>query len=289
MAETKIEWATHVWNPVTGCTKVSEGCRNCYAETMARRFPKLYPDGFGKVTLHNERLEQPLHWRKPARIFVSSMGDLFHEDVPIPYIEMVLDVMAQANWHTFLVLTKRPLRMQTAIGTLILNPDTGRPFPNVWLGVSVENQATADERIPNLFQTPAAKRFISAEPLLGPVDLKNAFAFSSDSSSLDWVIVGGESGPKARPMHPDWARKVRDDCVAAGVAFFFKQVGEWSWDNHPAGVRQGVVSEDGWWQDGHGYVGYGRDHPNTVMLARVGKKAAGHLLDGREWREYPDA
>ena len=246
---TKIEWSDSTWNPIGGCTRVSEGCRNCYAEIMAARFSDpgqwghglarrvTLPDGTtdhrwtGKMVLHDHRLDQPLRWKKPRRIFVNSTSDLFHENVPDEWIDRVFAVMALAPQHTFQVLTKRPARARDymlAVGRcrswlyesppVAANPSVRwrMPLPNVWLGTSVEDQATADARIPHLLATPAAVRFLSCEPLLGPV--------TPDLTRIHWVIVGGESGPGARPMHPDWARGLRDQCEVAGVAFFMKQM-----------------------------------------------------------------
>jgi len=231
---TKIEWAEESWNPVTGCSRVSEGCANCYAERMAKRLAGRcgYPaDDPFRVTFHEDKLPAPLHWKKPRVVFVCSMGDLFHEDVTYEELTMVWNVMLEADWHLFLVLTKRPERMREFIRV---------PLPNVWLGVSAENQARADERIPVLLSIPAAKRFVSIEPMLGPVELGEYLYSDYDVAAmdnqlltplegfkhikLDWVIVGGESGPGARPIHPDWARSVRDQCRDAGVPFFMKQM-----------------------------------------------------------------
>lgn len=242
--KSRIEWTEKTWNPVTGCTKISAGCKNCYAERLSSRLQKMgvarYANGFA-VKMHPDVLPEPLRWKKPAVVFVNSMSDLFHDDVPAGFIAEVFDVMEKAAQHTFQVLTKRPERM--------LDLNLSWP-PNVWAGVSVENQQAADERISLLLQTPAAVRFLSCEPLLGPVDLlgvrfdshtrmdvlsgrgvttrsgviaqsiPNAFC-----ERIDWVIVGGESGPEARPMHPDWARSIRNQCELAGVPFFFKQWG----------------------------------------------------------------
>ena len=245
--KTGIEWTDAVWNPVTGCTKVSAGCKNCYAE---RDFHRPYPGrDFTDVRCHPERLDWPLHRRKPLRIFVNSMSDLFHEQVSSEFIDQVLIVMASARRHTFQILTKRANRMleclhNPAMGGYIWDlanrkhgPFMGDlwPLPNVWLGVSVEDQKTADERVPLLLQTPAAVRFVSYEPALGLVDFeRGGFSLLSPCKSptgkswpgLDWVIAGGESGPGARPSHPDWFRSVRDQCQAAGVPFFMKQITE---------------------------------------------------------------
>ena len=220
MGKTAIEWTDDTWNPATGCDKVSEGCDNCYAETIAKRFAgsRAFPDGFA-VTLHPDRLEHPLHWRKPRRVFVNSMSDLFHDAVPDDYIESVFIVMAHAPQHTFQILTKRPGRMRSWMQARARRTERG-PLPNVWLGVSAENQRWANIRVPVLLDTPAAVRFVSAEPLLGHIDFN-----ACDARRLDWVIAGGESGPHHRPLHLDWVRSIRDQCVRDGVAFLFKQVG----------------------------------------------------------------
>ena len=261
---TGIEWTDATWNPIRGCSRVSEGCRHCYAERVAARFsgPGLPYEGLavmrdgeprwtGKTQMIWKHLEDPLRWRRPRRIFVNSMSDLFHEDLAPDWIGRIFAIMAAAPQHTFQILTKRPRRMHGFVAGPSSDPkaaNIGWPLPNVWLGVSAENQATADERIPLLLETPAAVRFVSAEPLLGAIDL------DVHGPELDWLIVGGESGPGARPMQPEWARSLRDQCVDAGVAFFFKQWGE------------------------HDELGL-----------RVGKKRAGRLLDGREWNEFPHA
>ena len=235
-----IEWTDATWNPITGCNKVSEGCKNCYAERMALRLQKMgaprYTNGF-KVTPHPDVLEKPLHWTRPRRIFVNSMSDLFHPDVSDEFIRAVWTTMAMAPQHTFQVLTKRPRRMFELLDAweqegLTLREGYGSVLPNVWLGVSVENQRRADERIPHLMQTPAAVRFLSCEPLLGPIELDGIWGYpgAADSEQLavwpiHWVIAGGESGPGACPMDAEWARSLRDQCATAGVPFFFKQWG----------------------------------------------------------------
>lgn len=338
MATTKIDWCDCVWNPVIGCSKVSAGCANCYAEQMAGRLAAMnkreYQDVVhspdlaygpkctwnGECRLIESRLAEPLKWKKPRRIFVNSMGDLFHGGVHDEWIERVFAVMALCPQHTFLVLTKRPERMASiiesvefAIGAeeaaqvvhplveqskwddgpndskrtlellrqfevgldaLSMTPKT--PLPNVWVGVSIEDQRSADDRIPWLLQTPAAKRLVSIEPMLGPVDLEPWLAFHDHNgepyaprNEINWVICGGESGRHARPMHPDWVRSVRDQCEAAGVPFFFKQWGEW-W---PAGKN---ITENKRMVIFSGEAMY-----------LVGKRAAGHLLDGVEHREMP--
>lgn len=307
-AQSKIEWTDATWNPVMGCTPVSAGCENCYARAMMARFAgrKGWPKTASTVTLFPERLEQPLHWKKPRRIFVCSMSDFFHEDVPDEFIDAAFAVMAAAERHTFQLLTKRadrmaryfeelPVRAQMypALGrrsvpyetSRILEmwrehalpfvalpyssyPDRRLPLSNVWGMVTTENQKQADKRIPFLLQCPFAVYGVSAEPLLSELDLsaylRPRFSDKEDGNGLcdfipplNHVIVGGESGPNARPMHPDWARGLRDQCQEKGVPFFFKQ----------NGAAMSLV--EGLW------------------MKRVGKKRAGRLLDGREWNEYP--
>ena len=223
MAKTNIEWADAVWNPVVGCNKVSAGCANCYAEAVQRRFtPKGSPaplpwlPGNATVALKPERLGEPATWKKGQVIFVCSMSDLFNEQVPDWYIEEVFNQMyaAACECHTFLLLTKRPERVAAIADKLVW-------YPNIWLGTSVESQYWANRRIPALAQVPAAVRFLSCEPLLRAVDL----SLPLQDGLLQWVIAGGESGPKARPMNPDWVRVIRDDCAQADVPFFFKQWG----------------------------------------------------------------
>lgn len=241
--KTNISWTHATWNPVTGCSKVSAGCKNCYAERDWARLghlPTYKGRAFTDVACHPERLDQPLRWRRPRRIFVNSMSDLFHPAVPDEFIDQVFAVMSMAGHHTFQVLTKRRMRdyflggarerITFAVGRHIgvRGVDIRWPLPNVWLGVSVENQDAADERIPLLLQTPAAVRWVSAEPLLGPVTLWSDWLLEHRAitkPSLDWLVVGGESGPKARGMDPEWARSLRDQCAAAGVPFHFKQWG----------------------------------------------------------------
>ncbi|MFD0710596.1 DUF5131 family protein [Paenibacillus sp. GCM10027626] len=327
--KTKIEWTDATWNPVTGCSKVSEGCRNCYAKSFTERFEgtlgHYFETGF-KVTLRPEKLDQPIRWQRPRRIFVNSMSDLFHKDVPDDYIDKVFAVMALAPRHTFQVLTKRPERMKNYLQGLetrgpaavlshaaeLLTGDElanyyvhnrnkcgatdkpGWPLKNVWLGVSVENQKAADERIPLLLQTPAAVRFLSCEPLLGPVNLSmwlmtpgwvptyydpdNIHGYPDaepTNEHIQWVITGGESGPGARPMHPDWARSLRDQCQAAGVAFHFKQWGEWS---NPGASWVGIKAID----ERNQY-----QFDDETWVWKIGKKITGRMLDGRTWDEFP--
>jgi protein gp37 len=311
--KTKIEWATDQWNPVTGCSKVSQGCKHCYAErewprlSAPRAKPNIYTGrAFTDVKCHPEKLDIPLRWQKPRRIFVNSMSDLFHESVPDEFIRAVFGVMALAPHHTFQVLTKRADRMRdwlTGLGNNPLvyrygdpgfehiafmfkdgYPETSWPLPNVWLGVSVEDQATADERVPLLLQTPAAVRWISAEPLLGQIDLSRWLEFVIDppdcldsARPIDWVVVGGESGPHARPMHPDWVRSLRDQCHAAGTPFFFKQWGEWSTIENMD--EMAIMTTPGH-APGHKFA-------DGTCVYRCGKRRAGRELDGVMWDEYP--
>ncbi|QOI66898.1 hypothetical protein SEA_BOSNIA_68 [Gordonia phage Bosnia] len=294
---TTIEWTDATWNPVTGCTKVSAGCDHCYAETFAERFrgtPGHYFENGFDVQLRENKLTEPLRWRKSRRVFVNSMSDLFHDAVADDYIAQVFAVMGMARRHTFQVLTKRHARMRSLISSEDFQTRVGQfryrlgdneptagdlswgwPLPNVWLGVSTEDQRWADIRIPALLDTPAAVRFISAEPLLGPIDLACLRCPCGECDDpnydpqLDWVIVGGESGHSARPMHPQWARDVRDQCVRAGVPFLFKQWGEWTPNT------------------GHRYRDWANlDNPHEFVM-RVGKGRAGRVLDGRTWDQYP--
>lgn len=212
-SESKIEWTDATWNPVTGCTKVSQGCANCYAERMAVRLQEMgqpnYANGF-RVTMHEHMLDRPLSWKKPRLVFVNSMSDLFHKDVPTQFIQRVFAVMERASHHVFQVLTKRADRLRQIAADL--------PWPaNVWMGVSVENQDAA-WRIDELRQVPAAVRFLSLEPLIGPLP-------SLDLDGIHWAIVGGESGHGARSMDPEWVRTIRNQCRCSGVPFFFKQWG----------------------------------------------------------------
>ena len=212
-ARSAIEWTETAWNPVTGCTKVSHGCKHCYAERMARRLRAMgapkYRNGFS-VTLHPETVALPLAWKKPAVVFVNSMSDLFHRSVPASFIEAVFDTMNRASRHTFQLLTKRPARAARLAGRLTWTP-------NIWLGASIESERWIG-RLEFLRQTGARTKFLSLEPLLGPLP-------GLDLDGVDWVIVGGESGPGARPMEPNWARSIRDKCLSGGTPFFFKQWG----------------------------------------------------------------
>ena len=213
MATSKIEWTESTWNPVTGCNKISEGCRNCYAERMAKRLKLMgqpnYRNGF-QVTTHEHVLEYPLRWKKPRTIFVNSMGDLFHEDVPDKFINRVFNIMEEASWHQFQVLTKRSERLNQLSDKL--------PWPdNVWMGVSVENEDSI-HRIDDLRFIPSSVRFLSLEPLIGQLG-------KLDLHNIDWIIVGGESGPKARPIKTEWVLDIKAQCKEQYVPFFFKQWG----------------------------------------------------------------
>jgi protein gp37 len=307
------------------------------AKRLAGRFGYPADDPF-RVVVHPEKLEEPLRWVKPARVFVNSMGDIFHEDVPEYFIDKVNTSMMLTPHITYIILTKRPKRMleymkrSTNTG---LTAQMGEawlpiiwPLPNVWLGVTAENQAMADERIPLLLQTPAAVRFVSVEPMLGAMDIQKYLerchadrdgdcnhpgcpqirdgepiktgrhcpldTWPHDEEEepgplLDWVICGGETGPGARPMHPDWVRSLRDQCQAAGVRFFFKGWGEWRHDFHLAWSRHGVVTLDGEYVDSQsrGYTEKMR-MSSAVAVHRSGKKKSGRMLDGQEWSEFPN-
>jgi len=295
---TKIEWCEETWNPITGCTPISEGCKNCYAKRMANRLKGRY--GYPKknafqVTYHPDRLDQPLKWRKPRKVFVCSMGDLFHSLVSEDIQVLLHEIMCKAEQHTFMILTKRPENMRRFYE---FNHSKFNDAGNVWLGVTVETQDLANERIPVLLQIPAAVRFVSYEPAIGAIDLDNirfdrylrgsvlsGAALSRIAAgqmipnatvpTLDWVIAGGESGPGARPAYPSWFRLVRDQCKAAGVPFFFKQWGNSCLASQlPEDTCQRV--------DAAQNLG---NQPDAFWA--VGKKAAGRLLDGVEHNEMP--
>ena len=313
----KIEWSQETWNPVTGCTKISAGCLNCYAQRMAKRLKAMgqpnYADGF-KVTTHPHALDIPLHWRKPREVFVCSMGDLFHEDVPDEFIAEVYNIMScttlECNrrhehepecWtglsHKFMVLTKRIERARKFLAEdihyaienwagdspLSMAMEFDWPLRNVWHGVTAENQRMFNLRVLDLVEwTPGGRRFFSLEPLLGPIDL------TAHLDKINGVIVGGESGPGARPMDPNWARSIRDQCAEAGVPFFFKQWGEWLPSLKPSGAR-----------DDAGWEAYDKamarrekskslhEWPNGLRSFRIGKPLAGRTLDGRTHDELP--
>lgn len=345
--DSRIEWTNATWNPVVGCSKVSEGCRHCYAMKVAHRNAAMGSERYkgltekrssgvewnGAIRTVPQILDQPLRWKRPRKIFVNSMSDLFHPDVPFEFIRDVFLVMGKAHQHTFQILTKRPERMLEWFQWMPGYGDAMRggesmttheeilpwPLPNVWLGVSVENQQTADERIPLLLQVPAAVRWLSMEPLLGPMNIQQYLyntitSFTPTSVSLltdgtvglngnvndmtprlNWVVVGGESGPKARPMHPDWARSLRDQCTAAGVPFFFKQWGEWKpvhhvddpdWCTDIEGSLAIMDAKGFRWED-EDFQPTTDAMPTCWEFQRIGKKASGRLLDGRTWDEMP--
>lgn len=311
MDNSKIEWTDATWNPVRGCEIVSSGCKNCYAMQTAHRFsgPGMAYEGLtrqtrrgpvwnGKIKLVPELLDQPLRWQRPRRIFVNSMSDLFHDDVPDSFIDDVFAVMALSPRHTFQVLTKRPERMRRYMKALdlynrilraadkfrakrprlnnvpISDPalNGGAHMPQVWLGVSAEDSKTYKERVLYLADTPAAVRFVSFEPLLS--DVGNLMLDGVFEGAFHWAIVGGESTPKARPVHPDWVRSIRDQCNAANVKFFFKQWGEW-----------GPYKYGGQGHEDFNFCEVGKPFQ---WMCRVGKKTAGRMLDGRAWDEYPE-
>jgi len=323
MQKTKINWADSVWNPITGCSPISAGCERCYARRMATRLHGRfgYPDKNPfRVTLHPDKLLQPLSTRKPRRIFISSMSDWMHPDVPDDYRDKMLAVMALTPWHTYYTLTKRVDNLLRYFDTSTDNreEDVSRqmiqvsggksaglvefPLPNVILGVTAENQAAADERIPLLLQTPAAVRFVSIEPMLGPVNLVQSFRKIYTGGgvqsilhgytrmpTLDWVIVGGETGPGARPMHPDWVRRIRNDCAVAGVPFFFKGWGDW-FPIYGTGRLRGDEEDERTpfvWVRPDGTMGDPVRLTNPAML-HVGTKAAGRVLDGKTHDARPN-
>lgn len=288
---TGIEWCDRTWNPTTGCDRISPGCDNCYALTMAARLkamgsPKYqrdgHPDtsgpGFG-LTIHPDTLLTPLGWKQPAKVFVNSMSDLFHSDVPDDFILAVWETMSRCPQHTFQILTKRPHRAARLISTFT-NKGERSPLANVWIGASIETDKWVFRR-GHLMAVPAQVRFLSLEPLIGPLPTLNL-------AGIGWVIVGGESGPSARPMHPAWVRDIRDRCVAAGVPFLFKQWGAWGpYDGRklsPGLLRRvdvdGTVTLPG--------TGDIADRDVWLMM-RIGKGAAGRTLDGDMWDQYPRA
>ena len=240
--QSKIEWTEQTWNPATGCTKISPGCKYCYAETMAKRLQAIgtagYENGF-KLSLMPERLSQPLNRKKPTLYFVNSMSDLFHEDIPEDYLDQIFTIIQQTPYHTYQILTKRAVRMREYFTTRLV-PN------NVWLGVTVEDKEYGIPRIDELRQIPAKVRFLSIEPLLEDLETVNL-------TDIHWVIVGGESGHKARPMDKEWVINIKQQCEAEGIAFFFKQWGTWGEDK-----------------------------------VKRKKKLNGKELDGKIWQQYPE-
>lgn len=320
---TGIEWTEETWNPIVGCSKVSEGCKHCYAITMANRLAhipatvELYmdtvtvgangmPNWTGVVKVSENAMDKPLRTKKPTMWFVNSMSDLFHDSVPFSVIDKIFAVMGICQQHTFQILTKRPERMLEyfnykdkdwknegmqgderiryqawhTFGAKIEFDNWKWPLPNVWLGVSVENQKCADERVPLLLQVPAAVRFLSCEPLLGAVDLNELIV------DIDWLICGGESGTGSRPMHPEWVRSLRNQCESVGVPFFFKQWGDWMSKGKPADEEDVMpLGKKEQWLNLAGGMGFHGEEVYRMM--RVGKGSAGKKIDGKEWVEMP--
>jgi protein gp37 len=322
-ANSKISWTHHTFNPWRGCTKVSEGCKHCYAETLSKRNPKVLgvwgPQGT-RVMASEAMWREPLKWNEEARaagerrrVFCASLADVFEGAetctpeayrVIVAARERLFLLAHKTNWLDWLFLTKRPENIPDALAA-IKHPyyphldfwflQQENPRPNWWFGTSVENQAAADKRIPELLKVPAKVRFLSCEPLLGPVELCNVTGWQESvkwwgkeilggEKGIHWVIAGGESGPNARPMHPDWARSLRDQCQSAGVAFHFKQWGEWlpysEIEKDPLGITYPLRNETR-------VVGVGKGSDDELW--RVGKAAAGRLLDGQTWDEVPEA
>lgn len=323
MSVTTIEWTQRpgtvgeTWNPTTGCNKVDRGCKNCYAETMHRRLQAMGQAKYAKDFLEGavvqpDTLDIPMRWTKPRTVFVNSMSDLFHEEVPFDFITQVMQVIQLTPQHTYLVLTKRPEVALRFWYHMEVANKIWQPPPNLWMGTSAHDQGSADKRVSELLGLKGCLHFLSYEPAIGPLDLNRLHPkaaptyrtsldalrgiyslqkwkgkewhhlMSSQYEKLDWVIMGGESGPKADPMHPAWARAMRDQCKEAGVPFFFKQWGLWQ----PITYRQGDAQEV--------YIKFelGKnerllDQPLQNMV-RVGKGAAGHELDGETWQQFPD-
>ncbi len=359
---TGIEWTDATWNRIVGCSVTSPGCTHCYAMRQAMRIERMQPGSHyagltqpskagpvwtGKLALAPEHiLTAPLRWKRPRKIFVNPMSDLFHEDVPDAWIDEMFAVMALSPQHTFQVLTKRSARMRSymtspgtagriarvlidncvlrrtwnvklerlptrTIGDIDLpdDIDIAMPLPNVWLGVSCEDQTRADERVPDLLATPAAVRFLSIEPMLGPVNIADAMTTDAarrvlfaqlengqidKRGSLHWIIVGGESGPGTRPMHPDWARDIRDQCAAAGVAFHFKQWGEWRppLDDETFDTSKGRAQRTPAFimtKEGTVHCFFPSNRRGCSPVVCVGKHRAGRELDGVTHDAWPAA
>ncbi len=291
MGDTKIEWVEKVWNPVTGCQKISPGCKNCYAAVYAHRFwnwKKFINDSyngrknqvnvrpFTEVQCHPDRLDHPAKWKRPRTIFVCSMGDLFHEDVPFHFIDDVFDVMAKNDQHIYLILTKR---VDQLANYLSYDQKWNKElWPHVWFGASIENQHAWDDRALVLKNLPFLNRFVSIEPLIDPVDM--AFGHDTDIGSwLHWVIAGGETGYGSRPMHPSWIKSLKTQCMDEVIPFFFKGWGNWIPDS---GYEDKSGETRVVWNDQYPHVG-------GQLMVRVSKKKAGFLIDGKEWSQFPIA
>lgn len=363
--KTKIEWTDASWNPTRGCSKVSAGCRNCYAETVAARFcgeGAPYEGTIqgrkwnGHVRLEPAQLYQPLRWQRPRRIFVNSMSDIFHESIPDEYILAVFGAMSAARHHCFQLLTKRPARasewfqwasaqwpgrshwkvgdkyVDDVLFTALESAASAQaapsrmrkvvarndwPLPNVWVGVSVEDQASADERVPQLLNLPAAVRWLSMEPLLSAVNVEQWLGVVHEDDAgthnqnqdlpdalgvpfhdpwvagVDWVVVGGESGRNARPMHPQWARELRDQCARSRVSFFFKQWGAWvpfgddHFDTSSVGDDVEAMDRVRWLAPDGRWCDIKSNHDEAAPMLLAGKKTAGRVLDGRTHDEWP--
>jgi protein gp37 len=297
--ETGIEWCDHTFNPWSGCTRVSPGCDNCYAATMALRAPGTFGSwepGAPRKRTSERNWKQPLAWNRAAaaagvrrRVFCASLADVFDNQVPEDWRADLFHLIARTDNLDWLLLTKRPQNIAKMLPQAASDhwAAWGEGWPNVWLGTTAENQAEADRRIPHLLAVPAKVRFLSCEPLLGPVDLRAvSWGHSNALHRIDWVIAGGESGAGARPMHPAWARRLRDQCDAAVVPFFFKQWGEWTNLNaqgcampDPPRRGPGPHKTDG------GFTVFEFD--DGLSVGHIGKKAAGALLDGREHKAFP--
>lgn len=313
MSATSIEWTKRpgtigeTWNPTTGCNKVDRGCKNCYAEIMHRRLMVMMPEKYklpflSGAVIHPETLDIPSRWKKPRTVFVDSMSDLFHANVPMHFLQDVFGTMEIYDAHTYLILTKRPERALEFWEYMRAKIPGWKPGPHIWIGTSANDQESADKRIPLLLKLDVGLRFLSYEPATGPLNLRaigsltdpvdalNGIAFMPgfhgvlhrDHPRLHWVICGGESGSKATPMHPAWARKVRDDCRKAGVPFFFKQHGHWSPINYYTEKQELKISFT------LGKNEYLFTEPSPQNMVKLGKKKSGHLLDGQTIQQFPE-
>lgn len=297
-ANTKIEWADHTFNPWIGCTKVGPGCDNCYAKADFDDRKHRVTWGAGQARSRTKTWGDPEKWNKQhlsfgiehgrkQRVFCSSLADVFDNEVDPQWRRELFDLICDTPFLDWLLLTKRIGNAGGMLPWMLDGKQRGLPYQNVWIGATICNQEEADRDVPKLLAVPAANRFLSIEPLLGPVDL--GFDLPWRTPHVDWVIVGGESGPNARPMHPDWVRSLRDQCQAAGVPFLFKQWGEFL----PASADFGdpsvpdVPESKLFWSDGEKWDRFDGQRGGVDLVARVGKKSAGRLLDGREWNGFP--